>query len=213
MINFVIRLAVSFALISSFLSGIVASAQDRTSNNTDAILTVRISAEKQRLKPGENVVLHVEILNEGSKNTFVSKGIQGADNALSTLDLSLYQNGHVFLSSTGSAADCFCSGLANSPSAPPMASVLSAGWIALAPKHFYGGEAIMSPWDFKLLRVPGKYRIQGKYASRGFLAQDMNNPLLGYSEELKKLPYQSWIGEVKTNSVWIEVASPADKKQ
>jgi hypothetical protein len=55
------------------------------------------------------------------------------------------------------------------------------------------------------VKKPGRYRIKGKYSSRGFLAQDINNPLLHYAQELKQLPYEAWDGSVETNSVWIEV--------
>jgi len=63
------------------------------------------------------------------------------------------------------------------------------------------------------LRIPGRYRIQGRYWSRGFLAEDINNPLLGYADELKQLPYHSWTGEVETNSIWIEVVKPRSRKE
>jgi hypothetical protein len=88
---------------------------------------------------------------------------------------------------------------------PPLSNELPKYWIALPPQHFYGAEMIITPLWYLKLKVPGKYRIVGKYTSRGFLAEDINNPLLHYAEELKQLPYEAWVGEVATNSVWIEV--------
>ena len=60
---------------------------------------------------------------------------------------------------------------------------------------------------FKKPQMPGRYLIKGKYSSEGFLAEDINNPLLHYAKELKQLPYEAWVGEVETNSVWIEITN------
>ena len=63
----------------------------------------------------------------------------------------------------------------------------------------------MRAYDFGLTH-PGKYRIQAKYSARGFLAQDINNPLVHYAAELKLLPYQAWVGEAESNSIRINIA-------
>jgi hypothetical protein len=185
--------------------------QSEVPNDSETKVSVRISATKTRLQPGESVGLHVEILNQGPKGVFVFKEIDGPDNALSKLDLFLHYHGHVYRPGVVTIADCFCSG--RGPDSPPLAIELSKFWIALPPGHFYGGEVIMHASLFERLRVPGRYQVQGKYTSRGFLTQDINNPLLGYADELKQLPYHSWTGEVETNSIWIEVAKPRNRKE
>jgi hypothetical protein len=154
----------------------VSKSQSEVQNDSEPKVSVRISAKKPRLQPGEPVGLHVEIWNEGPKDVYVFKEIQGPDNALSTLDLSLHYRGKVDWPSVRSAADCFCS--SRGLNSPPLAVPLSIFWIAIPPGHFYGGEATMRASLFERLRMPGKYRVQGKYTSRGFLAQDINNPLL-----------------------------------
>jgi hypothetical protein len=93
----------------------------------------------------------------------------------------------------------------------PSRSELPQHWIALPPQHFYGGEVVMRASSFQKLKVPGKYRVQGKYSSRGSLAEDINDPPMHYSEEPKKLPYEVWAGTVETNSIWIEVSNNARK--
>jgi hypothetical protein len=205
--------AIQYVLIVCVL---VTSAQAQEKNQTEGPndsetkVSVRISATKTRLQPGESVVLHVEILNEGPTGVFIFKEIDGPDNALSKLDLFLHYRGQVYRPSGASIADCFCSGRRSD--SPPLASELSKFWIALPPGHFYGGDVTMRASLFESLRKPGRYQVQGKYTSRGFLAQDINNPLLGYADELKQLPYRAWTGEVETNSIWIEVATPSHRK-
>ena len=120
------------------------------------------------------------------------------------IDLTLYHGGQADRPAMVIAADCFCSERTDHP---PLASELSRYWIALSPGHFYGGEVVMTSDFFPVLKAPGRYRIQGKYHSRGFLAKDINNPLLQYAQELKQLPFEAWVGEIETNSVWIEITS------
>jgi len=156
-------------------------------------------------------MLHVEIVNEGAKDVFIFKEFNEPDNPLSNLDMTLYYGTKPDIPEVRWIS-------VDTPGFPmkadsPLASALSIGCVALAPGHFYGGEVVMNASRFKRLEIPGKYRIQGRYWSRGILAEDINNPLLGYAEELKKLPYRSWTGEVETNSIWIEVVKPRSRKE
>jgi len=175
------------------------------SNDSEPQISVRISAEKTRLRLREDIPLHIEIWNIGKQDIFIFKDIQAAFyNELAYLDLTLYYGNQADRPIGLNASDCFCS---ERSSYPPLESELPRYWIAIPPQHYYGGEVVMRASLFRKLSVPGKYRIQGKYKSRGFLAQDINNPLLHYAEELNKLPYKAWVGEVETNSVWIEVTN------
>jgi hypothetical protein len=178
---------------------------------SDQKISVRISAKRMRVEPGQNLVLNVEIRNEGSKSVFIAKDIQGPDNALTAIQLSLYYDGEVEHQSVFKVVDDFSSNLADSPSAPPLSSILSENWVPLAPSHSYGGDVVMLSSNFSHLSIPGRYRIQGKYTSRGFMADDVNNPLAEYFQQLQQLPFGSWVGEVDTNSIWIEVVKPTKK--
>jgi hypothetical protein len=164
-------------------------------------VSVRISTDRVQFRLGEDVILHVEIWNEGRENLFINKEISIASNALAKLALIAYRGQKAIGPMFSVAVDCFCS---ERSTYPPLASELPRYWIAVPPQHFYGGVVVMHASDFGL-KTPGKYRIQGKYNSRGFFAEDINNPLAHYAEELKALPYQVWIGEVESNSIWINV--------
>ncbi len=193
------------ALLCMFLWARASQPQGLPSGDLAPRIAVQISAERVRFHPGEDIRLHVELWNEGRRDVFVSKDIETRfSNALATIDLTLYHGKEADRPTTVVFSDSFSSERA---SYPPLISELPRYWIALPPQHFYGGEVVMSASSFKGLSVPGRYRIQGKYQARGFLAQDINNPLAHYFQELKQLPYEAWVGEVETNSVWIEVTN------
>jgi hypothetical protein len=156
------------------------------------------------LHPKEDVELEVRIWNKGDKDLFISKTIDNLySNGLATLQLDLYQ-GDKFIPDDGSiVGDSFSS---QRPAYPPLVTELPRYWVPLPPKHYYGGVVLMHLSSYKTLKIPGKCRIEGIYRSRGFLAESINNPLLHYAEELRQLPYGAWVGEVKTNSIWLEIA-------
>jgi hypothetical protein len=193
------------ALSCMFLWARASQAQSLPPNDLEQRISVRISTERVRFQPGEDIRLHVEIRNEDKRDLFVSKTIEaGFSNALATIDFTVSYGNHVDRPTTVVFSDSFSS---ERSSYPPLASELPRYWIALPPQHFYGGDVVVSASSFRNLGVPGRYRIQGKYKSRGFLAQDINNPLAHYAQELKQLPFEVWVGEVETNSVWIEIVS------
>ena len=166
---------------------------ESTIQRLEAQISVRISTERTHFEPGEDVRLHVEIWNEGNHDLFVFKNIDAfVSNELATINLTLYDSSQAIGPGFVIAGDSFSSERA---SYPPLATELPRYWIALPPQHFYGQEVVMLASWYSKLSVPGKYRIQGKYRSRGFLARSINNPLLHYADELKQLPYEAWVGE------------------
>ncbi len=180
-------------------------AQSLAASDPKPQISVRISTNRVRFRPGEDIRLQVRILNESDQDLFVFKRIDNTFfNALATIRLILYHGDRAVGPTMAAASDSFSS---ERSTYPPLASELPRYWIALPPGNFYGGEVVMNSVWFERLRVPGKYRIEGIYSSRGFLARDINNPLVHYAEELKQLPYEAWVGEVKTNSIWIEVTN------
>lgn len=202
---------------SPFLSIVLLSmqvlSQQQTPPNTSAdfepTIFVRISTKGVRFKPGQDVTLQVEIWNESKQDLFISKDIDDvASNTLATLQLTVYKGKEPVGPFVVIDADCFCS---ERSSYPPLMLELPKYWIALPPRHFYGKQVVISADKFAGLK-PGRYRIQGTYRSLGFLAQNLNNPLAHYTQELKQLPYQSWVGEVKTNPTWIELTSSAGRR-
>jgi hypothetical protein len=200
-------------LLSVILSSAQAQQKDQSEvpKQSETKITARISATKTRLQRGESAVLHVEIWNKGQQDIYIFKKFNDSDNPLSNLDVSLYYGKKPDIPKVQMRATDVPG--FNLKTGSSLASALSACCIALAPDHFYGGEVLMSAEQFDRLHIPGRYRVQGKYWSRGFLAEDINNPFLfGYFDEFKQLPYHSWIGEVETNSIWIEVLKPKNRK-
>lgn len=191
------------ALLLALCCAQASTAQALTPKDPESRISVRLSTKKSYFRSGEDVPLQVEIWNEGQQDVFIFKNIDAVfSNALAKIDLTLYHGRQAEKPIVTITGDSFSS---ERSSYPPLAGELPRYWIAIPPKHLYGGEVVMRASSFRGLSVPGKYRVQGKYSSRGFLAKDINNPLLHYAEELKKLPYEAWVGEVETNSVWINV--------
>jgi hypothetical protein len=193
----VVAISCVFLLIQPALT------QNLSPDDVKPPIAVKLSADRVRFHPGEDIRLRVEIWNEGDQDLFIFKTIDASSNALTTLHLSMYQGDRVVGPTMSIVSDSF-SGYRSAY--PPLESELPRYWVALPPHHFYGGEIVMKSSWFAKLMVPGRYKIEGKYSSRGFLAQDVNNPLAHYAEELEQLPYKAWVGSVETNSVWIEIA-------
>jgi hypothetical protein len=183
--------------------------QSSSPDKQEPRISVRLAIGRTRFQPGEDIPVHVEIWNESERDTFVYKQVACfPSNALAKIDLTLYHGNQVIRPKFSIWSDSFSS---KRSTYPPLETELPRYWIALPPHHFYGSEVVMEASWFGL-KKPGRYRIQGKYSSRGFLAQDINNPLLHYAEELKQLPYEAWDGSVETNSVWIEVTGTPQRE-
>jgi len=190
------------SLLCVFFCAPPSQTQNPPANKEEPQISVRISTRRTHFQPGEDIPLHVEIWNESGQDVFIYKTVAPfPSNALAKIDLTLYRGDKAVGPMFSISGDSFGS---ERSTYPPLADELPRYWIAIPPRHFYGGEVVMEASWFGLKR-PGRYRIQGKYSSRGFLAQDINNPLLHYAQELKQLPYEAWVGSVETNSVWIEV--------
>ena len=93
------------------------------------------------------------------------------------------------------------------PAQAPFAMAFSKYWLIPRPGCSSRGEVVLDPTVFTTLRNPSKYQIRGTYRSSGFLSEGMNNPLADYLDELRRIPYRAWFGEVETNRLWIEVAA------
>lgn len=178
--------------------------QDSSTSATDQRIAVRISAKNKTLHPGESLVLHVEIINQGSKDVFILKEIKVGCCAWSELRIYV-QHGPPFETPGvgGSIEDSLRLG-ANNPNKPPFSNALSRAWIALPPGYSYCKDL-----DTYALRIPGVYRIAGTYTSHGISGELKAD----YGEEIRHLPYQAWEGQVETNSIWIKVAKPSKQEK
>jgi hypothetical protein len=204
------------ALLTAFLPSQLAlrasGNQSGAATDSGHRLSVRISANKTRIRPGESVVLDVEIWNEGKQDVFIFKEFSHPDDPLNGLDIKFYQGAGLEVPNSSERVAAVDVQPFYLPKGASVTNGLAICCIALAPGHFYGGQFVINSTMFDRLRIPGRYRVLGRYWSEGLLAANINNPLLDYAEELKKLPYGSWTGEVETNSLSIEVLPQTKKK-
>lgn len=109
-------------------------------------IAVEISPLKAKIRLGEGTGLPVEICSEGSETVFLATGFDGPDHALARLKISLFHEGSP-LDGTAerSAAN---HGRYVPGKAPPLAQEFSKYRVALAPRHFYGGDFVFNPSSF-----------------------------------------------------------------
>ncbi len=164
-------------------------------------ISVRLSLTKKLFKVGERIPLKVEITNNGTGDVFVGRELLQIDNAIYHLKLSVE-------SSQGRTPENF-SGAVDSFSVGPrdgFSTALAKSWIALPPGYFYGTILFVDEQFADFLTKPGKYTVRGTYSSSGMRADVYFNDLLAYPEELERIPFPSWKGDIKTNSVSLEIA-------
>ena len=163
-----------------------------------AKLQVILATDKQVYKLGEPIHVRVEISNAGEKDIFVGKEITRMAGWVTYLELILEDmdgntSPYIFVHGLRVPLDL----------TEGLASILAKTWIPLAPGYFYATKIELSPESFQFLRKPGRYRLRGIYYSVGV---DLRCSTL--KEEIEKLPYAFWKGEIGTNSIWIEIVTP-----
>jgi len=189
-------------LVVAALAGMAAQARGakHQEKRVDAPeVAVHLEVLKKVLPVGESLPLRFEILNKGTTDIFVGKHFLDLANSTARLELSLKDRSGWHRSAIGSAGDYL------PDSGESFASALVRDWLALPPGGFYGATAFVSPAEFPQLLKPGRYCIQGKYISAGVRAPVYFNALRNHPDEIARLPYDSFVGELRTNSVWIQV--------
>jgi hypothetical protein len=163
-------------------------------------LTVRLSVAKTKFSVGEPIYVTVKITNVGKQDIFVGRRIPINTDWIYSLVLSLQDQ-------KGNASTMLWRARDPVPPDPEesLASALAKAWVALPPGYSYSTAIEIDSETFAFLKKPGRYRLSGTYQSMGMDAPLYYNALLNRPEEMKKLPYRSWEGEVDTNSVWLEI--------
>lgn len=87
------------------------------------------------------------------------------------------------------------------------ATVLIKDWVALSPGYSYHTHIDLG-LAFCHRPRPGRYQITGLLTSYGLDDQSINNGLLTYPDEIKKLPYPGWKGAISSNKLWITINPP-----
>ncbi len=191
------KTTLTFMAFVSFCASLESLGQEPAKEHPESHLTVKISANKDVIRPGESLRLVVEIRNESEQAFFIDRNITDMNDRLS---LYLQHGSEVDRSSIRVVGDFAID------RRTPLATLLSQHWIALGPGNFYGGEVVMDGVAFPRLRVPGRYLVKAVYSSHGFAEPGEANSLRDRQEELRSLPFKAWEGRIETNSIWIEVA-------
>jgi hypothetical protein len=181
----------------------IGSAPGKALKRGEKDVRVKLSAKQKQLKPGDTLVLHVEITNNGAEDIYVPRMLTTSGCVISQLKIVILQGPRHEGPGKGRAVDC--SELAtNDLRKAPIDYVLTNGWLLLPRGYSYAGDVST---DYTLHK-PGRYLMGGKYASDGFY----RSCLAGYEAELSRLRYEVWTGEVQLNPIWIEVIKPGRKK-
>ena len=91
----------------------------------------------------------------------------------------------------------------------PAESVLDAvtrSWVPLGPGYSYGSVITINKTEFQFLGKPGQYSVQATYTSLGMEGPLNYNRLAASPEEIKKLPFPSWKGTIKSEPVSITIS-------
>jgi hypothetical protein len=198
------RLGFAILLLPCLTAGISGFATSRGPDKDNKQIEIRISLQSKIVRVGEPLEVRVEVWNVGSEELFIEKDIYEpcVDSPLSfhlNLGPPIRTTGH----GNGCAADC------GDDRKDSFASHLVKLWVPLPVGRFYGTLVRMPPYLYPQLETPGRWRLQGKYSSKGDLPssrcffQVPSDP-----EQTAKLPYKAWHGIEDTNSVWVEVVGP-----
>lgn len=189
------------AVLISICTILSSLGQEMPQRAANARLVVELSAKKSTIRLGEELTLVVILKNQSSDVFFIDRNI---DELGDRLILYLQHGSAVDRSLSRAVGDYFITNRTT-----PFATLLFQHWIALEPGKFYGGEVGMDPRDFPRLRTPGRYLVKVQYRSVGFHEPGEGNPLRGREDEINKLPYKAWEGQIESNSIWIEVTNGA----
>jgi hypothetical protein len=81
------RVPLCIFILSMLFSNQALGGQGPFANSLGGEISVRMSAIATRIQAGDCVMLHIEIWNTGSKDFFIFKEFDSADNALSKFEL------------------------------------------------------------------------------------------------------------------------------
>jgi hypothetical protein len=162
-------------------------------------LELRLIPVKRSILVGEQLKLRVELWNVGPDDVIVAQNLDSTFGN-SSLSLSL-DTGHG-LESFGFVADRIPEN-----TEPDFEQTFVTSWLTLNKNHFYGTYVYMDPIEFRHLRIPGRYRIQAQYLSRGILSTPGWNGSFLKQTDIDKLPIKAFAGSLDSNDINIIVTS------
>jgi hypothetical protein len=193
-------LAVSIILAGVFYYRTAAPPATQASSG----ISVTLSTTKEVFELGEPIVIKVEIHNVGKDPLFIGNEIPTYLDWPYDLKLNLANERGEYSPSIVFAPPF----LLPYQKSESIIHAVTSSWSVLPPGYFFGTTMTLDGGRFEFLGKPGKYCVSGIYKAEGMGSPVQFNCLAASPDEVKKLPYRSWIGEVKTNELWITISGP-----
>ncbi len=163
-------------------------------------LRVTLKSGKQTYELGQPVDLHVTLENRGKVTVFVGQSLGRVDWIYSAEVRVSDENGRV-----SPELHWMHPFMADYDPSQPFIDALTRWWVPLPPACNYGTVIQIDGTDFDFLKKPGRYKIEVTYISYGMEEPLNYNRLAASPEEIKKLPYGSWRGRAKSNSILVQL--------
>ncbi len=162
-------------------------------------IELRVQPSRRSLKVGDALSLSIELRNRGPESLLVPRRIRSSTGFPSDLEIWFEDAKGGALPTAGSAADSF------GPPTDDFHGYVLREWILLAPGYSYG-TTIDVGFEFgHSIRRPGRYCAKVRYEASAMDTQNHNNPIRASKDQIEKLPFPAWKGELVSNCSWIEV--------
>jgi len=174
-------------------------AQTATSLDSQHI-SVRLSCDDQRPRVGDKIPIKVELTNLGDKPLIFPNLISDSDRVDGHVELYLVDSNGRESPRMRRIADS----LTPYPAEPDWKLMLGR-WLVLYPGYSLATSLYLSDSIFSFLKLPGKYKVTAEYSSGGLSSQENYRPMGLKANDAATLPFSSWTGKVRSNSIWLTV--------
>jgi hypothetical protein len=194
-------LAIALFLSSSMGLQLASSTKGVAKKDVQA-LRVSVLPTKQVYKIGEPIELHLSLENVGNSTVFVGQQLRLGDWICSTNVQVTDSKGRVSPELHWSHPF-----MEDYDPAESILDAVTKSWVPLAPGYSYGSVIRIDGTEYQFLSKPGQYSVQVTYTSQGMDEPLNYNRLAASPEEIKKLPFPSWKGTIKSDPVSISIQS------
>jgi hypothetical protein len=187
---------------SSALAGKPAGSTQEVLSKNEQTLRISILPTKQVYNVGELVELRLSLENVGKMTVFVGQYIRLGDWIYSTNIQVTDSSGRVSPERHWSHPY-----MTDYDPAETVLDAVTRFWLPLRAGYTYSAVIKISGTDYDFLKKPGRYTVRASYTSLG-MGEPLNyNRLAASPEDLKKLPFPSWKGTIKSDPVSITIRS------
>jgi len=195
----VVRIGLGLLLIV-LATSCVTAAQGGTAGDTAPQISVHLTIPQRAFSVGEPVMVKIYIENVGNKPVLVANFVSVSRNPNSHIEFKLRDTHGRMSPSLEAIADNFSSSVATSP-----ANALLGSWLLLKPGYSLAVGVTLDKDLFEFLGKPGKYRLSAGYSSSGLLYPPVYRAIGLTDEEVQSVPFQSWSGNISTNTLNLEI--------